>query len=533
MKQLFSFIFILTFLIGVCILPASAEGTGSLSIASVSGEKGDTVTLTVNLTSNPGLISMKFTVSWDSDLELTGVSDRGTIGGWTSPAPTISSPYTIRWADSLATTDSTSTGALVNLTFKIKDTATPGNKTVSINFSESRDAKGGTNTFNSPSATVTVACAHQYDNDCDDTCNVCGGTRTVQHAWVVKSETPAPDCNTPGSVTYECSKCHITKSENTQPGHKYEDAKDANGHYQKCSVCGAETTHEAHTYSTEWKHDDKGHWQICTECEYEDKDHKAAHTPGAEATEFTDQVCTTCKRVLKGATHQCTEFEEEWFRDDRGHRHKCTECGKYSEFEKHDYENECDADCSICGYTRIPEHLYTEKWSADVNGHWHACELCGEGLEIEPHVPGPEATLTTPQICLVCNYEIAPSLGHTHKYDGQWKHDADGHWKVCSCGKESDEEAHRWDAGVVTREPTSAVVGRKTFTCQDCGYQKIESIDTVPSGNGPIPDNTPKKPGFPWWLIIILVAIPVVAGCAYVLVGVVGSKKQEGRFTEQ
>ncbi len=510
-------------------LPATAEGTTQFTItpSKTTAHRGDEITFTVSVSNSNLVKSMGLILNYNQSVyELVGGSCTAQNAAMKEFDNSGTGAFAVLFSEANAFS-----GSLGTFTLKVKADAPFAAAAVSGEPS----AKSGDTVFASAvtAANVTVACNHQYDNDCDDTCNVCGGTRTVQHAWVVKSETPAPDCNTPGSVTYECSKCHITKSENTQPGHKYEDAKDANGHYQKCSVCGAETTHEAHTYSTEWKHDDKGHWQICTECEYEDKDHKAAHTPGAEATEFTDQVCTTCKRVLKGATHQCTEFEEEWFRDDRGHRHKCTECGKYSEFEKHDYENECDADCSICGYTRIPEHLYTEKWSADVNGHWHACELCGEGLEIEPHVPGPEATLTTPQICLVCNYEIAPSLGHTHKYDGQWKHDTDGHWKVCSCGKESDEEAHRWDAGVVTREPTSAVVGRKTFTCQDCGYQKTESIDTVPSGNGPIPDNTPKKPGFPWWLIIILVAIPVVAGCAYVLVGVVGSKKQEGRFTEQ
>ncbi len=508
-------------------LPATAEGTTQFTItpSKTTAHRGDEITFTVSVSNSNLVKSMGLILNYNQSVyELVGGSCTAQNAAMKEFDNSGTGAFAVLFSDANAFS-----GSLGTFTLKVKADAPFAAAAVSGEAS----AKSGDTAFPSAvsAANVTVACDHQYDNDCDDTCNICSETRTVQHAWVVVGETPAPDCNTPGTVTYECSKCGATKTENTQPGHKYADAYDADGHFQKCSACGSETTHEPHSY--EWKGTAQGHYHVCTECEFEDENNVVAHTPGPEATEFEDQVCTACQYVLEKAKHQCDTFEETWQGDGRGHRHRCKECGKYSDFEPHEFENECDADCGICGYTRTPEHIYTDKWSTDANGHWHACELCGEGLEIEPHIPGPEATLTTPQICLTCNYEIAPSLGHTHKYDGQWKHDADGHWKACSCGNESEKEAHRWDAGVVTREPTSSVVGRKTFTCQDCGYERTESIDTVSAGNNPGTDNTPQKPGFPWWLIIVLVAIPVVAGCVYVIVGIVGSKKQEGKFTQK
>ena len=107
MKKIFAIALTLILVLSVCILPAAAAGSGSLSATSASGYRGDTVTVNVNLGSNPGLITMKFQVSYSSNLTLVSVSNSGLLSGWTTPSPTISSPYTLRWADSLATSSNT------------------------------------------------------------------------------------------------------------------------------------------------------------------------------------------------------------------------------------------------------------------------------------------------------------------------------------------------------------------------------------------------------------------------------------------
>ncbi|MGN1443717.1 MAG: RICIN domain-containing protein, partial [Acutalibacteraceae bacterium] len=53
---------------------------------------------------------------------------------------------------------------------------------------------------------IIKATGHSYDNDCDDTCNVCGATRDIEHAygeWVISM----PTCATAGVKERTCSVC--------------------------------------------------------------------------------------------------------------------------------------------------------------------------------------------------------------------------------------------------------------------------------------------------------------------------------------
>ena len=47
---------------------------------------------------------------------------------------------------------------------------------------------------------------------------------------------------------------------------------------------------------------------------------------------------------------------------------------------------------------------------------------------------------------------------------------------------------HNWDAGVITKEPTTEEEGVRTYTCQNCGETRTESIDKLE----PTPDPDPK-----------------------------------------
>jgi len=67
-------------------------------------------------------------------------------------------------------------------------------------------------------------CSHEYDNDCDEICNICGETRVVHHSWIDAT------CDSPKY----CSKCH--KQEGEALGHNWVDATyDAP---KTCSRCG-------------------------------------------------------------------------------------------------------------------------------------------------------------------------------------------------------------------------------------------------------------------------------------------------------
>ncbi len=55
-------------------------------------------------------------------------------------------------------------------------------------------------------------------------------------------------------------------------------------------------------------------------------------------------------------------------------------------------------------------HAYGE-WGYDASGHWRVCS-CGARESVSVHVPGAPATATTPQVCTICGYVIAPATGN-------------------------------------------------------------------------------------------------------------------------
>lgn len=83
------------------------------------------------------------------------------------------------------------------------------------------------------------------------------------------------------------------------------------------------------------------------------------------------------------------------------------------------------------------------------------------------------------------------SQSHTHDY-GDWQHDDTQHWKVCSCGEETDRADHNFGDWVTDREATTTEAGTKHRDCQTCGYSQTETIPaagekytvTVNSGTG-------------------------------------------------
>ena len=82
---------------------------------------------------------------------------------------------------------------------------------------------------------------------------------------------------------------------------------------------------------------------------------------------------------------------------------------------------------------------------------------------------------------------------HEHQY-GEWTaEDDNNHRKLCLCG-DMVTEAHGWNDGVVTLEPTYESEGTKLYTCTVCGHTKTETLDKLvpeytlgdPNGDGEI-----------------------------------------------
>ena len=137
-------------------------------ITNVTGVAGSTVEVYVSVANNPGIISLRNTITYDtSALELIAVQDCGLLAGYTTPSATITSPYTLRWADSLATANNTKNGQLVKITFQIKDGIEVGISNISVSPVEARNVDGTKVTFSGASATVNVIDCIIGDTDGD------------------------------------------------------------------------------------------------------------------------------------------------------------------------------------------------------------------------------------------------------------------------------------------------------------------------------------------------------------------------------
>ena len=148
--------------------------------------------------------------------------------------------------------------------------------------------------------------------------------------------------------------------------------------------------------------------------------------------------------------------------------------------------------CTKCGATKtetIAKQQHTHSFgswtSRDSSTHTRSCS-CGE-IESETHTfnagkvtkePTDKATGVKTFTCTKCGAtktETIAKLQHTHSFGAWTSSNSSTHARSCSCG-EKESEAHTFNAGKVTKEPTETSYGIKTFTCADCGATETKDI---------------------------------------------------------
>ena len=169
--------------------------------------------------------------------------------------------------------------------------------------------------------------------------------------------------------------------------------------------------------------------------------------------------------------------------DENQHWKKCSRCDVTDIKLDHDYDNEQDNICNVCGYNRgiAPGHTHTlikvdgtpaTCTEEGVKDYWK-CSECGKLFENEQGT----AEITDTGI---------PAKGHS--YSSIWSSDTACHWHQCiACIAETDKAAHIWGTGVITTPPTTTEEGVKTYTCEVCGTAKTESVPKRHSGGGVTP----------------------------------------------
>ena len=110
--------------------PSASTGSLVIDVAEVSAKTGETVSVVLNVVENPGIAGLLITVPEIKGLELQEVTN-GTI------IDTMTAGINILWDD---VENSTATGALVTLTYKVTDSAPLGTNTVNVIVRSCNDA---------------------------------------------------------------------------------------------------------------------------------------------------------------------------------------------------------------------------------------------------------------------------------------------------------------------------------------------------------------------------------------------------------
>ena len=357
-------------------------------------------------------------------------------------------------------------------------------------------------------APTTEVCEHIFDAWSDagqshtQSCTICGAVNTQDHAWGNGTVLVQPTCNTPGEQSVSCSVCGASKTEALSPTgiHTLTDLQQASDseHTGVCSVCG-QTVTQSHSWGI-------GVITVPATCIQEGE---------------ISYTCSACQYTKKDVVAMLTSHNwAPWQRvDDTIHKSYCT----------------------YCMQEEIGDHNYSTIWSTDSESHYHVCSACSDQKDVQSHIAGPEATKTTPQLCLICNYVIAPTLDHVHEYAEEWTTDEKGHWYTCAscavkgeyaqhkfendcdpdcevCGYEraaehnygeewvSDEENHYHECSVCgdVQDKELHAAAEESDDCTVCGYDLASSEEDPQTTQ----NKTVKKKGpFPWWGALIIAAV--------------------------
>ena len=459
MKRTISLLIALVLLITVIPLGnVTAVGEPTFEVSTVAGNKGDTVTVNINMLDNPGIATIRINLTYDSSaLELlstangTAMGDAMYLGG-----PIANNPYVFTWT---SLEDQKGSGLLATMTFKIKDSATIDHHDITLTYDpEDLTAGDAMNPdrvhFEVVNGGVTVECIHHAGN------------------WEV--QTPAT-----------CSQKGIE--------------------VQKCTECGAildtrEIAPLPHTF---------GDWQTKTE-------------PTCTEAGINSRICSVCQYEETESIPALGHIFGEWITvvsptciDKGSEKRICSVC-QFTETR----DVEATGHIWESDYTVDKEPTCTENGSKSI--HCSKCDAVKDsqvipatGHQYSEWSTVKEATCTEDgirtRICTVCGKEDIETIPAAHQF-GEWvtinpptcteKGNEERVCSVCQFKETRDIDAtgHAWEEDyTIDQEPTATEAGSKSIHCKNCDAVKdVTSIPALesPSDSGGTSEtpNTPDNP---------------------------------------
>ncbi|MBQ8433269.1 MAG: hypothetical protein IJX23_00475, partial [Clostridia bacterium] len=189
----------------------------------------------------------------------------------------------------------------------------------------------------------------------------------------------------------------------------------------------------------------------CQDCGVELSRTKIALELAAHTLVHHDAQAPTCENIGWDAYDTCEECTYTTYVKIDALDHKPAETWTSDENGKH--YKEC---LNGCG-TKLDETACSGTMQYDADNHWKVCE-CGYTLVAQTAHSGGTATCTDKAVCATCNNAYGSI----------------------------DENAHSWDAGVVTTPATCTSTGVKTYTCTHNGsHTRLEDVEIDANAHAP------------------------------------------------
>lgn len=200
--------------------------------------------------------------------------------------------------------------------------------------------------------------------------------------------------------------------------------------------------------------------------------------------------------------------------NDTYHWQTCSDCDSKTKREEHVYDNSCDIDCNICGYTRdADEHSFIIN-KFDENHHYKVCSICQtiDETSKKPHVFDNSCDET----CNNCSFERTGS----HTFETK-NYDKDSHWLECNdCSKVDSSSIHKHVFDHTCDKD-----------CNECDFKRSISHDySIPKNDGEnywnecsvcgdkLPVSAPEKNSSPLLIVGIVCGSLVLIGVAALVI---------------
>ena len=215
--------------------------------------------------------------------------------------------------------------------------------------------------FDSIKIYFEMPCLHAYDAACDDTCNLCGATRTVLVNHVYDDDCADTTCNNEGcKVTREakehvydndcadttCANCDVTREAKE---HVYDnDCADTT-----CANCAVTREAKEHVY-------DNCDDTTCANCAV-----TREAVPHVYDDDCADTTCANCDVTREAKAHVYTGCDDT----------TCENCAHTREAGNHNFMHECSDKCNECGAANP-----ADKDCTDANSD-NKCDYCGGEMD--------------------------------------------------------------------------------------------------------------------------------------------------------